>query len=153
MNRPGMVLGLGLGGLVDGFVLHQLLQWHHLWSSKSPHTTLKGLEANTFADGIFHMVALATVVAGIVMLARSDSSDAHGRSLISFVLVGWGFFNVLDQIVFHLILKAHHIRMGVPNYEVYDWSFFAAGLVLIATGLRLNRRPATKDPNLNTGSV
>jgi Predicted membrane protein (DUF2243) len=27
---PAFVLGLGLGGFIDGIVLHQILQWHHL---------------------------------------------------------------------------------------------------------------------------
>jgi uncharacterized membrane protein len=26
----GVLLGLGLGGFVDGIVLHQILQWHHM---------------------------------------------------------------------------------------------------------------------------
>ena len=29
-KRPGFVMGVGLGGSVDGIVLHQILQWHHL---------------------------------------------------------------------------------------------------------------------------
>ncbi len=28
--RAGPVLGLGLGGLFDGIMLHQILGWHHL---------------------------------------------------------------------------------------------------------------------------
>ena len=27
---PGVVLGIGLGGFVDGIVLHQILRWHHM---------------------------------------------------------------------------------------------------------------------------
>jgi uncharacterized membrane protein len=27
---PGLLLGLGLGGFIDGIVMHQILQWHHL---------------------------------------------------------------------------------------------------------------------------
>ncbi|MGD9755596.1 MAG: DUF2243 domain-containing protein, partial [Acidimicrobiia bacterium] len=27
---PGLLIGIGLGGFVDGIVLHQVLQWHHL---------------------------------------------------------------------------------------------------------------------------
>jgi uncharacterized membrane protein len=42
---PALLLGLGLGGLLDGVVLHQLLQWHHVLSQlvsrrqhrQSPH--------------------------------------------------------------------------------------------------------------------
>ena len=30
---PGILLGVGLGGFVDGILLHQILQWHHMLSS------------------------------------------------------------------------------------------------------------------------
>src|SRR5690606_13967276 len=30
VRAPGIVLGVGLGGFVDGILLHQLLQWHHM---------------------------------------------------------------------------------------------------------------------------
>lgn len=145
MKRSGLILGLGLGGLVDGFVLHQLLQWHHLWSARTPSTTLRGLEANTLADGVFHMTSLVVVIVGIVMLMRADSRATDTRSLLSFGLVGWGIFNVLDQIVFHLALQAHHIRVDVENYQIYDWSFFALGLMLIAAGWKLDRKRASPE--------
>ena len=29
----GIFLGLGLGGFVDGILLHQILQWHHMLSN------------------------------------------------------------------------------------------------------------------------
>ena len=32
----GILFGLGLGGFVDGIVLHQLLQWHHMLSGWYP---------------------------------------------------------------------------------------------------------------------
>jgi hypothetical protein len=27
---PGLMVGIGLGGLVDGVIFHQVLQWHHM---------------------------------------------------------------------------------------------------------------------------
>ena len=56
-RTSGLLFGLGLGGFVDGIVLHQILQWHHMVSSVSsaPVTTVAGLEANTLADGVFHL--------------------------------------------------------------------------------------------------
>ena len=30
LARAGIVFGLGLGGLFDGIVLHQILGWHHM---------------------------------------------------------------------------------------------------------------------------
>ena len=30
MRLAGIVLGLGLGGFVDGIALHQIMQWHNM---------------------------------------------------------------------------------------------------------------------------
>lgn len=49
-----------------------------------------------------------------------------------------GAFHVVDEIVFHLLLQAHHIRM-VENYLVYDLAYTALGVVLIAFGAALAR--------------
>jgi uncharacterized membrane protein len=56
LRGPGILLGIGLGGFVDGILFHQILQWHHLLSSRSddPTDTVAGLETNTLADGLFH---------------------------------------------------------------------------------------------------
>jgi uncharacterized membrane protein len=62
------------------------------------------------------------------------------RETLGLVLVGWGIFHVIDQLVFHLALGAHHIREGVENYQLYDWGFFAIGLLLIAAGAVVVRR-------------
>ena len=55
---PGLLLGIGLGGFVDGILLHQILQWHHMLTAtdRYPSSTIVGLEANTLADGLFHAV-------------------------------------------------------------------------------------------------
>jgi uncharacterized membrane protein len=137
-ERTGaLVFGIGLGALLDGFVLHQLLQWHHLWSSRTSMATLEGLEHNTLADGIFHVAFLLVLVVGVAMLA---GRRLRVRETLGLVLVGWGIFHVIDQLVFHLALGAHHIREGVENYQLYDWGFFAIGLLLIAAGVAVVRR-------------
>ena len=46
-TAAGILFGLGLGGLFDGIVLHQVLQWHHMVSSWYPPTTIPNLELNT----------------------------------------------------------------------------------------------------------
>jgi hypothetical protein len=33
-SAPGVLLGIGLGGFLDGIVLHQILQWHHMLTSE-----------------------------------------------------------------------------------------------------------------------
>ncbi|ELB87945.1 hypothetical protein Rwratislav_37287 [Rhodococcus wratislaviensis IFP 2016] len=53
IGLPGIILGIGLGGFVDGILLHQLLQWHHMLTSTDtdnvgidtyPADTVHGLE-------------------------------------------------------------------------------------------------------------
>ena len=138
---PVLLAGVGLGGFVDGIVLHQVLQWHHLVSSYEPAGDLAGLETNTFWDGVFHLATWVVVVVAVLWIARrGDDVRALGRrAQLGLLLAGWGAFNLTDQVVFHLLLRAHHIRM-VENYQVYDWGFAAFGALLIAGGLRLARR-------------
>ena len=72
-RAAGLFQGIGLGGFVDGIVLHQILQWHHMLSDVQayPVTTVAGLEVNTMADGFFHVAAwLFIVAAAIVTIAQ-----------------------------------------------------------------------------------
>lgn len=64
----GLLYGLGLGGFVDGIVLHQIFQWHHMVSHVEayPTDTIAGLEVNTLADGFFHLVTWFLVVAASI---------------------------------------------------------------------------------------
>ena len=140
-ERAGyLTVGVGAGALVDGFVLHQLLQWHHLWSSRTSDETVAGLEDNTLLDGVFHMTFLLVLLAGLAMLV---GRRIEPRALAGLGLVGWGAFHVVDQLLFHLALGAHHIREGVDNYQLYDWGFFAIGLALAAIGALVLRSGPT----------
>ena len=139
---PLLLTGFGLGAFVDGIVLHQVLQWHHLVVARVPADDLAGLEANTLWDGVFHLVSWLVVVAGLLWTARSRAAlrPVPWRALTGALLVGWGAFNITDQVVFHLLLGAHHIRM-VEDYQLYDWGYTAIGAVLVAVGAALVRRP------------
>jgi uncharacterized membrane protein len=72
-RAPGLLLGIGLGGFVDGIVLHQILQWHHMLTStgEQPMTTLAGLETNTLVDGLFHTATWLFVAAGSWLMLRA----------------------------------------------------------------------------------
>ncbi len=100
-RATGLLYGLGFGGFVDGIVLHQILQWHHMVSdtAANPPTTVAGLEANTLADGLFHagtwvLVALAVVLG--VRAWRSGTPAPPWPVLLGLVLCGWGLFNVVE---------------------------------------------------------
>src|SRR5919109_1453482 len=51
-QRAAMVLGIGLGGFVDGIVLHQIVQWHNMLSNWMPPTTLEAMHVNDARGGL-----------------------------------------------------------------------------------------------------
>jgi uncharacterized membrane protein len=140
---PGILLGIGLGGFVDGIVLHQILQWHHMLTSEGsyPATTVAGLETNTLWDGIFHASTWVAVVAGLWILWRRTADwrwATSGRALVGWMLVGWGLFNLVEGLVDHHVLGIHHVRTG-GNETAWDLAFLALGAVLVLAGWLLTR--------------
>jgi len=146
LRAPGIVLGLGLGGFVDGIVLHQILQWHNMLSDTArwPRTTLENMEANMLADGLFHAATWVLVATGLWLLWRAlrEGVAGDGITLVGWMLAGWGIFNVVEGIVDHLILTIHHVREGGSELA-WDLGFLAFGLALVVVGVLLvrSRRP------------
>jgi uncharacterized membrane protein len=68
----GIMLGVGLGGFVDGIVLHQILQWHHLVSEPYPPETVDNLKLNTLLDGLFHAFTWVMTAVGLALLWRAS---------------------------------------------------------------------------------
>jgi uncharacterized membrane protein len=158
LRTPGIVLGIGLGGFVDGIVLHQLLQWHHLLSSTGsdnigvrayPVDTVDGLRMNTVWDGAFHVVTWLAVLTGLALLyARVTGSPRQtwgSGPLWGWILVGWGAFNLVEGVIDHHILGIHHVRGG-PNQLWWDLGFLALGAALVAAGWLLQRRTGANRP-------
>jgi uncharacterized membrane protein len=143
LNLAGLLLGVGLGGFVDGIVLHQILQWHHLLTSQGDHpaSTVAGLEANTLADGLFHVFAWFATAGGLVLLWRAMRSGSvpTGALLLGLVLAGWGAFNLVEGTIDHHILGIHHVRAG-EDQPAYDVGFLGFGAALLLGGLGLARR-------------
>ena len=144
---PGLLYGVGLGGFVDGIVLHQLLQWHHMVSDVHdyPPTTLAGLEVNTLADGFFHLATWCFVLAASVATLRGWRQGRLAPSW-SFhfggVLAGWGLFNLVEGLVDHQLLGVHHVRDDLGGPLAWDLGFLASGVLLVAVGGWLQRRGA-----------
>ena len=140
---PGVLLGIGLGGFVDGIVLHQILQWHHMVSAEESTSTVLGLERNTLGDGLFHAFAWIAVVAGVALLwsrVRQGESPAPAGELWGWAIVGWGLFNVVEGLVNHHILGLHHVRDDLGAPLAWDLSFLALGAALVLGGYLLARR-------------
>jgi uncharacterized membrane protein len=147
---PGFLLGLGLGGFVDGIVLHQVLQWHHMLSDvdRYPMTRVAGLEANTLADGLFHVLTWLFVLVGstgTVRAWRSGRLAPSWSSHVGLLLLGWGVFNVVEGLVDHQLLGVHHVRDDLGGPLSWDLGFLAFGALLAVAGAMLHRRrpPAT----------
>lgn len=146
-RAPGILLGLGFGGFVDGIVLHEILQWHHMVSSvdKFPTTTLAGVEGNVVADGFFHVATWLLVMAGTTMtvVAWRQGRLAPSWSFHwGLLLAGWGIFNVVEGLVDHQLLRVHHVRDDLGGPLSWDIGFLVFGVMLIVGGWALYRRGA-----------
>lgn len=137
----GIVLGLGQGGFFDGIVFHQLLQWHHMFSSVKTDATIAGLELNTIGDGLFHLLDWLLTLSGIFLLWRAGKRPQgswSGRVLLGSSLLGFGVFNLVEGILDHQIFGIHHLKPGAHQL-LWDLAFLAAGLVLVGVGAGLIR--------------
>ena len=144
---PGVLLGIGLGGFVDGIVLHQILQWHHMLTSAGyPADSVPNLTLNTFFDGLFHAATWVATAIGLVVLHRALRRGAlwSGERLLGGMTIGWGGFNLVEGVVDHHILGLHHVKESAANPLVWDLGFLAFGAALVLIGVALARRGAAR---------
>ncbi|MFF7966465.1 DUF2243 domain-containing protein [Streptomyces sp. NPDC007903] len=164
LRLPGLLLGVGLGGFVDGILLHQLLQWHHMLTSTDhdhigvkyydPHT-VSGLEMNTVWDGVFHALCWIAVLLGLAVLYSRVTQDRRtvwtSRVLWGWVLSGWGLFNLAEGILDHQILGIHHVHGG-PYQAWWDAGFLVLGALFVAAGHLIRRGGRFHDPATPRGA-
>ncbi len=138
-------MGVGLGGFLDGIVLHQILQWHHMLTGDNggePMTTVAGLEANTLVDGFFHLSTWFLVAIAVLMTVRAWQSRELAppwRLQFGMVLAGWGVFNLVEGLIDHFLLGIHHVRDDIGAPIGWDLAFLALGALQLAAGLALAR--------------
>jgi uncharacterized membrane protein len=78
-RQAALLLGIGLGALMEGILLHPLA-------------------------GFFYMVAWALAALGVVVLwwsMRGPGPLPSGRVFVGYFLVGWGIFNMVDGLLRH----------------------------------------------------
>lgn len=142
LTLPGLTLGVGLGGFFDGIFLHQVFQWHHMFSTLYSEDDVPGLKMNTLGDGLFHTVTWLAVLFGLYVLysrVTEGRRQVWGSGVLwSWILAGWGWFNLVEGLIDHEILGIHHVRSG-PHYFAWDMGFLAAGVLFIVLGTAMAR--------------
>ena len=139
----GMLLGIGLGGFIDGIVFHQILQVHNILSNIIPVNDLVSAKINMTFDGYFHAAVWLMTAVGIHLLFRAGQRDDvpwSGHILFGSMLAGWGSFNVVEGIIDHQILAIHHVMEYSDNKLPYDLAFLASGVLFLALGWHFIRR-------------
>ena len=148
LATPGLLLGIGLGGFIDGILLHQILQWHNMLSSVVPPTDLVSMKYNMIWDGLFHALTWLVTFAGVVLLFRAGRRDDvvwSGRIFAGSMLFGWGLFNFVEGIVDHFVLRLHHVHPGAHQLA-WDIGFVAIGGVgFMLAGFLVGRSEISHD--------
>ena len=149
-RRAGAMLGVGMGGFLDGITLHQIARWHNMGSAILPPTTMEAMERNMIWDGFFHAVTWLFTLGGIFLLAahaRGGTPMPSARALTGQLVFGWGLFNLVEGVVDHHLLGLHHVRDLPVHVPAYDWIFLlVAGIGFIALGWVLSRERAQLRP-------
>jgi len=140
----GIVVGVGLGGFLDGIVLHQILQWHNMGSAVLPPNTIEAMSQNMVWDGMFHAATWLITLVGVCMLwnaSRTGSVAAQAGRFGGELIFGWGAFNLVEGLVDHHLLGIHHVRDMPVHLPLYDWLFLAvSGVGFVALGWFLMTR-------------
>jgi uncharacterized membrane protein len=146
-TTPGILLGLGLGGFVDGILLHQILEWHNMGSAKVPPVTMEAMRQNMRWDGFFHAAVWLLTTAGVYLLLRDARRGVRlptERAFTGLLVLGWGLFNLVEGIIDHHLLGLHHIRDLPAHVPLYDWLFLLIGGVGFITLGSMSLRASLK---------
>ena len=138
-RNAALLLGVGLGGFLDGITLHQIAHWHQMLSALVPPDSVDAMKRNMVADGWFHMATWIVTVGGMFLLwstMRGAGRLPSTRTFCGYLLVGWGAFNLVEGMINHHLLELHHVRDLPAHVPLYDWVFLVLGGVgLIVAGL------------------
>lgn len=138
----GFLFGCGIAAsMIDLFVFHLGLQWHHFYDLSTPEVAL-------LADGFFHAIGWFITIGGLFLLA-----DIRRRTEVSWarwtgaVIAGVGFFQLFDGVIDHKVLRIHQIRYEVDLLP-YDVAWIGSAILLLLIGvLILWRTRPTRTPD------
>lgn len=129
-----LMIGIGIMAGIDEIIFHQVLSWHHFYDRS---TTEIGL----LTDGLLHSAELIIIVAGFfILLDVNRSGTLDKQKAWAGVFLGAGGFQLFDGLVDHKALQLHQIRYDVPDILPYDLAWNIAAIILLITGVVMNRR-------------
>jgi uncharacterized membrane protein len=134
----GVLMGAGLGGFVDGIILHQILQWHNMLSARIPPNDLVSAKINMSWDGYFHAGVWVLTAIGLALLWSAGSRRDvpwSGKTFLGSLVLGWGLFNLVEGLIDHQLLGIHHVYEYTDNHLPWDLAFLGiGGILLLAVG-------------------
>ncbi|MDB5119195.1 MAG: hypothetical protein JWN56_413 [Sphingobacteriales bacterium] len=141
MNRKpliaaGTLMGIGMGGFLDGILFHQILQLHSMLSANLSQNILVNVKISMFWDGLFHAFTWITTAISIKLLwnaARNPEVPWSGLTFWGSLFLGFGIFNLVEGVINHHIIGIHHVveRMGL---SLFDYLFLGSGVLFILIG-------------------
>lgn len=140
LSTTSIILGIGIGGFMDGILLHQILQWHGMVSNRLATDTVVGKAVNMFWDGIFHVVALTAVIIGVISLVRllkKKNINPSPKLVWGGLFAGWGLFNFVEGLIHHHIIGLHNVNEFALNQDIWNYGFLASGIMFMAIGFSL----------------
>lgn len=164
LGLAGILIGIGMGGFVDGVVFHQILQIHNMLSNRLFPDTVVNAEINMFWDGLFHAFCWIITALGIAQtwrVAKRGESPLITKFYVGSMALGWGLFNLIEGVIDHHILKVHHVVQRAEGTEQLFWdlAFLASGIVLIGVAIYMRKtslnaaQPITRKNNLRPSHI
>jgi uncharacterized membrane protein len=145
LRTAGILLGVGMGGFVDGILFHQIFQLHNMLSAIHFPDTLANEQLNMIWDGLFHAFTWITTAIGLSFLWRTAKyarSPLNTKVFVGSMILGWGLFNLIEGTIDHLVIGLHHVVERASSGERLAWDvlFLASGVAMIAYGSRLIKK-------------
>lgn len=135
----GMLIGAGLGGLIESVVFRHLAQSHWMLSGKVSERTLSGLKTSVLWDGVLLLSMLLCLVWGVILLyntARNKQIVWSGQVLFGAWFLGWGLYVLIEGGLAHFLFKLHHLLefSNPATQETGDYGYLISGALLSALG-------------------
>lgn len=142
---PGILLGIGLGGILEGILFFQVFQLHGMVTAIYPPDTVLNIRTGMIYDGLYHLFTWTIIVVAVYLLWKGSTSNYYDyKSIIGAALLGLRGLNIVEGIIDHHIFSIHHV-VEVLGQSIYDYIFLIASGVIFLAGIILYKRNAVSN--------